>query len=90
MTPIPSPRRALEGSLEREREDLEGLFTDVVVAVFGEEAEEVTSGSVPDAALDGAAASSGSRCDVIAWNGWVSRNHEVSFVVRASTTRSVT
>ena len=56
MTAIPSPRRALEGSLEREREDLEGLFADVVVAVFGEEAEGVATTNAPDAGLDGGAA----------------------------------
>jgi hypothetical protein len=56
MTSFPSPRRALEGSLEREREDLEGLFADVVVAVFGEEAEDVATAEVADAGLDGAAA----------------------------------
>jgi len=56
MTSLPSPRRALEGSLEREREDLEGLFADVVVAVLGEEASDVTTGTTPDAGLDDGAA----------------------------------
>ena len=56
MTSFPSPRRALEGSLEREREDLEGLFADVVVAVFGEEAEAVTTADATEAGLDGGAA----------------------------------
>ena len=56
MTSFPSPRRALEGSLEREREDLETLFADVVVAVLGEEAEGLTTGTTPDADLEGGAA----------------------------------
>jgi hypothetical protein len=43
-------------SLENEREDLEGLFADVVVAVLGEEAEGVATGTTPDADLDGGAA----------------------------------
>ena len=55
MTSIPSPRRALEGSLEREREDLQGLFADVVVAVLGEEPEGMATGTTPDADLDGGA-----------------------------------
>jgi hypothetical protein len=57
MTSFPSPRRALEGSLERECEDLEGLFADVVLAVLGEELEGVATSTAPDAGLeDGAAA----------------------------------
>jgi hypothetical protein len=48
--------RALDGSLERERDDLSALLTDVLVSVLSEEPELVGSGPTPDAGLDGAPA----------------------------------
>jgi hypothetical protein len=47
--------RVLDGSLEREVEDLESLFSDVLVSVLGEEAE-VLPGAEPDAGITGGAA----------------------------------
>jgi Chemotaxis phosphatase CheX len=47
--------RTLDGSLEKELEDLESLFADVLVSVLGEEAD-VVPGAEPDAVTDGAAA----------------------------------
>jgi hypothetical protein len=38
---------------------------------------------------DGGSVTSGSRCWVNVWNGCESRNHEVSLVVNASTTASL-
>jgi hypothetical protein len=48
--------RVLDGSLEREREDLSALLTDVLVSVLSEEPELVGSGPAADAGLDGAPA----------------------------------
>jgi hypothetical protein len=42
--------------LDREREDLEGLFADVVVDAFEEQAEVLGTGSEPDAGVAGGAA----------------------------------
>jgi hypothetical protein len=50
-----SSSRPLDRSLQREREDLEGLFADVIVAVLGDEAEDVATGTTPDAGLADAA-----------------------------------
>jgi chemotaxis protein CheX len=47
--------RSLDRSLHTEREDLESLFSDVVVAVLGEEVEAITTGTAPDADVDGGA-----------------------------------
>jgi hypothetical protein len=43
-------------ALEREREDLEGVFADVVASAFGEPAEVVATGTEPDADVVGGAA----------------------------------
>ena len=48
--------RALDSSLRRELEDLESVFADVLVSVFGEEAEVTGTGTEPDGAVDGGAA----------------------------------
>ena len=48
--------RALDSSLQRELEDLESLFAEVLAAVFGEEAEVVAAGIDPDADVVGGAA----------------------------------
>ena len=48
--------RALDSSLQRELEDLESVFADVLVAVFGEESEVVAAGTEPDEAVVGGAA----------------------------------
>ena len=48
--------RALDSSLQRELEDLESVFADVLVAVFGEESEVIAAGTEPDEAVGGAAA----------------------------------
>jgi hypothetical protein len=49
--------RALDSSLQRELEDLESVFADVLVSVFGEESQVVCPGTQPDGAVvDGAAA----------------------------------
>jgi hypothetical protein len=45
--------RALDSSLRRELEDLESLFAQVLVSVFGEEVELDVPGAEPDAALVG-------------------------------------
>ena len=43
--------RALDSSLRRELEDLESVFADVLVSVFGEEPEVTGTGTAPDAAV---------------------------------------
>lgn len=48
--------RALDSSLRRELEDLESVFADVLVSVFGEEAEVAAAGTEPDVADGGGAA----------------------------------
>ena len=48
--------RALDRSLEREREDLEALLADVLVSVLSEEAEVVGTLPAPDGDLEGAPA----------------------------------
>ena len=49
--------RALDSSLQRELEDLESVFADVLVSVFGEESQVIRPGTEPDAAVvDGPAA----------------------------------
>lgn len=46
-----TPSRSVDRSIQTEREDLEALFGDVVVAVLGEDAEAVATGCTPDAGL---------------------------------------
>ena len=48
--------RALDSSLQRELEDLESVFADVLVAVFGEEPEVTGTSTEPDAAVAGGTA----------------------------------
>ena len=56
MTSSRSLARSPERCLDKEREDLESLFADVVLENFAEKPEAVTTGSVPDAAVAGGAA----------------------------------
>jgi hypothetical protein len=56
MTSSRSLDRPPHRCLEKEREDIEGLFADLVLQVFGEEAEVVATGSEPDAGVAGGAA----------------------------------
>jgi hypothetical protein len=56
MTSSRSLERSPDRCLDREREDIEGLFADVVQEVFGEETEAVTTGSEPDGAFAAGAA----------------------------------
>ena len=56
MTSSRSLARSPERCLDKEREDLESLFADVVMESFGEKPEAVTTGSEPDAAVAGGAA----------------------------------
>ena len=56
MTSSRSLARSPERCLDKEREDLESLFADVVTESLGEKPEAVTTGSEPDAAVAGGAA----------------------------------
>jgi hypothetical protein len=56
MTSSRSLARSPERCLDKEREDLESLFADVVMESLGEKPETVTTGSEPDAAVAGGAA----------------------------------
>ena len=56
MTSSRSLARSPERCLDKEREDLESLFADVVIESLGEKPEAVTTGSEPDAAVAGGAA----------------------------------
>jgi|tagenome__1003787_1003787.scaffolds.fasta_scaffold20931705_3 hypothetical protein len=56
MTMSRALARPADRCLEKEREDLEGLFADMILEVFGEDAEVVATGSQPDDGLDGGAA----------------------------------
>ena len=56
MTSSRSLARSPERCLDKEREDLESLFADVVMESFGKKPEAVTTGSEPDAAVPGGAA----------------------------------
>ena len=56
MTSSRSLARSPERCLDKEREDLESLFADVVMESLGEKPEAVTTGSEPDAAVAGGAA----------------------------------
>jgi hypothetical protein len=56
MTSSRSVDRSPDRCLDREREDLESLFMDIVLAVFGNKPEAVTTSSEPDAAVVGGAA----------------------------------
>jgi hypothetical protein len=56
MTSSRSLDRPRDRCLEKEREDIEGVFTDVVLEVLGEQAEVHATGSEPDAGVVGGVA----------------------------------
>jgi hypothetical protein len=57
MTPSRSLVRATDRCLEKEREDLESLFAEVVREAFGQDADAVSTGPAPEPGLaDGVAA----------------------------------